>query len=75
MRFFVNTVINDVNKEGHDMDITTNEKSTQRSAAFLDQCRADIDQLAAEGAPALEDAMVFAEKQLRACTMEWNIFL
>ena len=54
------------------MDNTINEKSNQRSAAFLEQCRADIDQLAAEGASALDDAMVFAEKQLRACTMEWK---
>ncbi len=54
------------------MDNTGNETTNQTSAAFLEQCRADIDQLAAEGAPALDDAMVFAEKQLRACTMEWK---
>ena len=54
------------------MDNIINENSTQRNAAFLEQCRTDIDQLAAEGASALDDAMVFAEKQLRACTMEWK---
>ena len=54
------------------MDNTINENSNQRSAGFLEQCRAEIDQLAAEGASALDDAMVFAEKQLRACTMEWK---
>ncbi|MBR5430572.1 MAG: hypothetical protein IK116_08635, partial [Firmicutes bacterium] len=54
------------------MENTVNETSSQRSAAFLEQCRADIDRVAAEGASALDDAMVAAEKQLRACTMEWK---
>ena len=48
------------------------ENGTEKNTQLLEACRAEMERLAVQGEDVLQNAVVQAERQTKACTAEWN---